>query len=859
MSNDFYNASGTPATGSPGASASMRAEFSAIKAAFDKLPAITGNGNKLVRVSAAGTALEASDTLTELNVGQFTATGSITLSGTIAPGVVISGSSTGAALRVTQTGTGDVVRFEDEANPDATPFVIDASGRVLVGDTTARAFVGGTHGLQVNGTAVADTIGVLSRWSANAAGPQLQLAKSRGAALGTHATLSSGDTLGILQYTGSDGTAFLSGARIEAQADGASSAGSMPTRLLISTTPSGSGTAVERLRIDSTGSVGIGTTALADTSLRVSRGVTGGATASGIRSDGAVLSDVTGTARGFISATGTQVASFTLTNLVHYEALQGTFGAGSAVTNQYGFSATAGLTGATNNFGFYSNIASGAGRWNFYANGTAANYFAGTTLFGNATERTASGSIVPSVQNAGSTTGASSYAAIRSSNDGSGPNYILAKSRGTLGSPTSVSNNDQAGAIRFDGFDGTDYQLSAQIRADVDGTPGTGSMPGRLVFSTTPSGSSTPVERMRIDSEGRVGIGTSTLGGLSGQFRVLKDITGATGSANVRFDGAVQTDVTGAASNVRSVMNVAASATPSTAEHFTAVQGTFTGTPASQYGFHATSGLTGATNNYGFYSNIAAAAGRWNFYANGSAENFFGKTRLGNTTNVGALDSVSVLTAASTGFSGHNVALVRYNTDVNGPVLYLAKSKTSTLGGDTAVVSGDTLGEVQYHGNSGSGFATAARVACITDGTPAGSSVPGALAFFTANGAGSVPERMRIDASGSVLAAQVAPAAVNTTATLTVANLRTRIITSTTAAAVTGTLPTGTLMDGLYNSQTDMGYDWSVINTGGTNNFTVAAGTAHTVVGNMVVSPNTSGSFRSRRTAANTWITYRIG
>jgi hypothetical protein len=119
-------------------------------------------------------------------------------------------------------------------------------------------------------------------------------------------------------------------------------------------------------------------------------------------------------------------------------------------------------------------------------------------------------------------------------------------------------------------------------------------------------------------------------------------------------------------------------------------------------------------------------------------------------------------------------------------------------------------------------------------------------------------ERMRIDSAGSTLQTQPAPAAVNATATLTVANLRTRLITSTTAAAVTGTLPTGTLMDGLYSAQADMGYDWSVINTG-PNTFTVAAGTGHTVVGNMAVATNTSGSFRSRRTGTNTWVSYRIG
>jgi hypothetical protein len=137
----------------------------------------------------------------------------------------------------------------------------------------------------------------------------------------------------------------------------------------------------------------------------------------------------------------------------------------------------------------------------------------------------------------------------------------------------------------------------------------------------------------------------------------------------------------------------------------------------------------------------------------------------------------------------------------------------------------------------------------------------GAMRFFTdalSTNTFSTSERFRIDSSGNTLQTQPEPAAVDTSAALTVANLRTRIITSTTAAAVTGTLPPGTLMDGLYSAQTDMGYDWSVINTG-PNTFTVAAGTFHTVVGNMAVTTNTSGSFRSRRTGANTWVSYRIG
>jgi hypothetical protein len=57
MSNDFYNHATYPAPNSAGSSAAMRAELELIKAGFDKMPTLTGNGYKVVGVNAAGTAL----------------------------------------------------------------------------------------------------------------------------------------------------------------------------------------------------------------------------------------------------------------------------------------------------------------------------------------------------------------------------------------------------------------------------------------------------------------------------------------------------------------------------------------------------------------------------------------------------------------------------------------------------------------------------------------------------------------------------------------------------------------------------------------------------------------------------------
>jgi hypothetical protein len=108
-------------------------------------------------------------------------------------------------------------------------------------------------------------------------------------------------------------------------------------------------------------------------------------------------------------------------------------------------------------------------------------------------------------------TAAGSSLTIRKSNTGSNnPNMSFLKSRGTNVSPTIVSAEDGTGAINCFGFDGTNYINNASIAFVVDGTPGTNDMPGRIVFATTADGASATSERMRINSSGFVGIGTTS-------------------------------------------------------------------------------------------------------------------------------------------------------------------------------------------------------------------------------------------------------------------------------------------------------------------------------------------------------------
>ena len=109
---------------------------------------------------------------------------------------------------------------------------------------------------------------------------------------------------------------------------------------------------------------------------------------------------------------------------------------------------------------------------------------------------------------------------------------------------------------------------------------------------------------------------------------------------------------------------------------------------------------------------------------------------------------------------------------------------------------------------------------------------------------------------------QPAPTALAASTTLTIAQLLTGIVTTSGTVAITLTLPTGTLTDAGVTGPAlpvNGSFDWAVINTGTSSGaVTVAAGTAHTLVGSAAVAIGTSAGFRTRKTAANTFVTYRV-
>jgi hypothetical protein len=128
----------------------------------------------------------------------------------------------------------------------------------------------------------------------------------------------------------------------------------------------------------------------------------------------------------------------------------------------------------------------------------------GRLLVGTSTARAIT-YVTPGVQVESTNYNNASQSLINNSSTDSNPEFLFGKTgSSTLGSTALVTNGHTLGIIGFAGADGSAMVRAAQIAALVDGTPGANDMPGRLVFSTTADGASSPTERMRIVSEGHI-------------------------------------------------------------------------------------------------------------------------------------------------------------------------------------------------------------------------------------------------------------------------------------------------------------------------------------------------------------------
>lgn len=82
-------------------------------------------------------------------------------------------------------------------------------------------------------------------------------------------------------------------------------------------------------------------------------------------------------------------------------------------------------------------------------------------------------------------------------------NVVFTRSNTNDETHASVTNGQDLALLIFAGHDGTDYKPAASIQVAVDAAPvQDASMPGRIEFHTTPTGSVASTERWRIDNTG---------------------------------------------------------------------------------------------------------------------------------------------------------------------------------------------------------------------------------------------------------------------------------------------------------------------------------------------------------------------
>jgi len=160
-----------------------------------------------------------------------------------------------------QDGNGrQTFKIMSPASGSTQPLTLDASGNVLVGTSSARTVQGFVHKVQVEGTTAGTSSISIVRNTNSVDPPYVSFGKTRSGSVGASGVVQQNDILGRIDFTGANGSNLNSlGARIDARVDGTPGGSDMPTRLTFQTSADGSANPTQRMVIDSSGKVIIGT------------------------------------------------------------------------------------------------------------------------------------------------------------------------------------------------------------------------------------------------------------------------------------------------------------------------------------------------------------------------------------------------------------------------------------------------------------------------------------------------------------------------------------------------------------------------------------------------------------------------
>ncbi len=442
-------------------------------------------------------------------------------------------------------------------------------------------------------------------------------------------------------------------------------------------------------------------------------------------------------------------------------------GAGIKVDSN-GDSAVRWATSGTNKYSLYHNNSANA--LIFYDNGNSAERIrldsSGRLLVGATANQNNLGSLIQ-VAASGSN---ASVSLNRYTADAHPPYLYFFKSRNaSVNGQTVVQSGDSLGNVMFYGSDGTDAAAAAELKVEVDASPGGGDMPSRFVFKTSADGSEAPSERMRIDSAGNVRIGASNTGRLIVGHTASRVVAG--GEATLQ----VQRNSSEAAHFIRTSNDAGAPILALAKSRSSAGAACVAGDNIGVLGWYPHDGTDCNHAAAEIHALVASGIG-----GNDVPGDLVFKTNSGTTTTTERMriasggkiligtDSGKTNLNAGSDSTGQLLQMVGASNDVNycasvfaysgtsnsdarGAKFQLHRSRGTSDGTNTILVSNDLIGALEWKGNDGTNFTAAARIDCYVDDTPGTDDMPGRITFRTsADGSGNPTERMRINAAGSV-------------------------------------------------------------------------------------------------------------
>ena len=281
----------------------------------------------------------------------------------------------------------------------------------------------------------------------------------------------------------------------------------------------------------------------------------------------------------------------------------------------------------------------------------------------------------------------------------------MRRAQGTLAAPTQVGANGILGRIFGQGYSGLSYKDAASIHFEAETAPTASSSAGSIVFSTTPSGTTSVTEKFRINSNGALGIAGANYGA-SGQVLQsggsgaspswVTPLTSSTAVTSITSSSPLTTNAASTGAVTVNLTGIVPLANGGTAANLAATGGTGQYLKQSTSGGAVTVGVIAASDVPTLNQNTTGSAGSFTGSLAGDVTGTQGTTNLagiqGKTLAISSLTVNNILQYNGTNWVNVTPASV-VNAATTHTLSLTGNTLTSTVNGvaPTQSLSGLTL------------------------------------------------------------------------------------------------------------------------------------------------------------------------